>query len=83
MNKDTCINDNVPDDSNLAQCEYCGFIDDWDEIPMVNDNPWCSDGKVHCCPECNQGESFTSYKPEPSLWRKRQIDEKSKIKNAL
>lgn len=68
MNKDTCNN------SNLAKCDYCGFVDEWDEIPVVNDNPWCSDGKVTCCPECNQGESFTSYKP--SVWRKRQIDER-------
>ena len=23
----------IVDDSNLAQCCSCGFIDDWDEIP--------------------------------------------------
>jgi hypothetical protein len=62
MNKDTFLNDNVIDDSNLAQCDYCGFVEDWDEIPNVSD-PW-SDGTVTCCPECNQGETFTSYKAE-------------------
>jgi len=62
MNKDTFLNDNVLDDSNLAHCDYCGYVEDWDEIPNVSD-PYCSDGTVTCCPECNQGESFTSYKP--------------------
>ncbi len=81
MNKDTCINDNVPDDSNLAQCEDCGYIMDWDDVPRttvsyVFNDPWCSDGTVTCCPECNQGESFSSYKPKQSLWRKRQIDQR-------
>ena len=50
------------DDSNLAECEYCGFVDDWDEIPTAND-PW-SDGTVTVCPECNEGESFLSYEPK-------------------
>ncbi|CAB5194797.1 hypothetical protein UFOVP177_36 [uncultured Caudovirales phage] len=62
MNKDTCIKYKIIDDSNLAQCEYCSYICDWDDVPVVNDNPWCSDGKVTCCPECNQGESFSNYK---------------------
>jgi hypothetical protein len=62
MNKDTCIKHKIIDDSNLAQCEYCSYICDWDDVPVVNDNPWCSDGKVTCCPECNQGESFSNYK---------------------
>jgi hypothetical protein len=62
MNKDTCINYKIIDDSNLAQCDYCSYICDWDDVPVVNDNPWCSDGKVTCCPECNQGETFTNYK---------------------
>ena len=74
MNKDTCINDNVLDDSNLAKCDYCDFIEDWDSIPRVSD-PYCSDGTVTYCPICNQGESFTSYKPKQSLWRKRQCIE--------
>ncbi len=51
---------NEIDDSNLAQCEFCGYIEDWDEIPTAND-PWCSDGRVTVCPECNNGESFKDY----------------------
>jgi hypothetical protein len=46
---------------NLAQCDYCKLVIDWDDVPVVNDNPWCSDGTVTCCPECNQGESFSNY----------------------
>lgn len=80
MNKDTCINDNVLDDSNLAKCDYCDFIEDWDSIPRVSD-PYCSDGTVTCCPICNQGESFTSYKPKQSLWRKRQCIEANNCSN--
>lgn len=45
------------DDSNLAQCEYCGYVTDRDDIEYVND-PYCSDGTVSRCPECNEGESF-------------------------
>jgi hypothetical protein len=51
------------DDSNLAECEYCGYVEDWNEIPTAND-PWCSDGTVTVCPECNEGESFRDYQPE-------------------
>lgn len=51
------------DDSNLAECEYCGFVEDWNEIPTAND-PWCSDGTVTVCPKCNEGESFRDYQPE-------------------
>lgn len=61
MNKDTLLNDNVLDDSNLAKCDYCDFIEDWDSIPKVSD-PYCSDGTVTCCPGCNNGESFSNYK---------------------
>ncbi len=50
------------DDSNLVQCEYCGYICDRDEVPTAND-PW-SDGTVTVCPECNEGESFLSYEPK-------------------
>lgn len=45
------------DDSNLSQCEFCGYVTD--DVPMVND-PY-SDGTVTVCPECNEGESFVSY----------------------
>lgn len=61
------INDNVVDDSNLAQCEYCGYVTDWDEVEYVND-PW-SDGKVTLCPKCCEGESFNSYDPAKAVIR--------------
>ena len=47
------------DDSNLAQCEFCGYVTDRDDIPTAND-PY-SDGTVTVCPECNEGESFVRY----------------------
>jgi hypothetical protein len=50
------------DDTNLGQCEFCGYVCDWNEIPTAND-PW-SDGTVTCCPECNEGESFLRYDVE-------------------
>ncbi len=55
----------VTDDSNLVQCEYCGYISDLDEVPTARD-PW-SDGTVTVCPKCNEGESFRNYevKDEP------------------
>jgi len=49
---------NVPDDSNLAQCEYCGWVVDWDEVPRARD---LSGEIVTCCEECNEGESFVNY----------------------
>ncbi len=51
------------DDSNLAECEFCGYIEDWDEIPTAAD-PFCIDGTVTRCPGCNNGESFRDYQPE-------------------
>lgn len=63
MIKDDELNDNVIDDSNLVQCEYCDYITDWDDVEYVND-PYCSDGKITRCPECNNGESFITYKPK-------------------
>jgi hypothetical protein len=59
------------DDSNLAQCEFCGYVTDWDDVPEVNDT-W-SDGKVTCCPECNEGESFSSYDPAKAIIRDKRI----------
>jgi hypothetical protein len=55
-----------PDDSRLAQCQYCGYVEDWDEIPTAND-PCCSDGTVTVCPECDEGESFRNYPAEIKL----------------
>ena len=51
------IQKNMIDDTNLAQCEYCGYVTDRDDIEYVPD-PFCSDGTVTRCPECNEGESF-------------------------
>ncbi len=53
------IDDSVPDDSNLAQCEACGFVVDWDDVAYVND--WWSDGRVTKCEQCNEAETFNSY----------------------
>lgn len=62
-------------DSNLAQCEFCGYVIDKDEIPTAND-PFCSDGTVTVCPECNEGESFINYDPE----RAKRLEKKNDIK---
>lgn len=75
MNKDTCINDNVPDDSNLAQCEDCGYILDWDDVPRTTVSYVFND-PIEYCPECHSCDCIASYKPERSLWRKRQIDQR-------
>ena len=47
-----------PDDSNLAQCEWCGWVVDWDDVPRARD---LSDEIVTCCDNCNEGESFVNY----------------------
>ena len=43
----------------IGRCSGCGYLCEWEEVPEVND-PW-SDGRVQCCPECNEGESFDKY----------------------
>jgi len=48
----------VPDDSNLARSEYCGWVVDWDEVAYARD---LSGEIVTCCEECNEGESFVNY----------------------
>lgn len=59
------------DDSNLAQCCNCGFVDDWDEIP-----------KGHCaftdeylteCPECLDVDNFADYDPAKAIIREQRI----------
>lgn len=62
---------NIIDDSNLAQCEFCGYVTYWDDVPTVN-YP-CSDDKVTCCPDCNEGESFSSYDPAKAIIRNKRI----------
>ena len=43
----------------VGRCQFCGYLCEWDEIPTAGDPT--SDGTVQCCPECNEGESFTRY----------------------
>jgi NAD-dependent SIR2 family protein deacetylase len=59
---------NIVDDSNLVQCEYCGYVTDSDDVPTAND-PCCSDGTVTVCPECDEGESFLRYDPAKAIIR--------------
>jgi hypothetical protein len=49
----------IVDDTNLAQCEYCGYITDWKNVEYVNDT-W-SDSTLTRCPDCNHGDSFNNY----------------------
>ena len=75
MNKDTLQKNNVPDDSNLAQCEDCGYIMDWDDVPRTIVSYVFND-PIEYCPECHSCDCIASYKPEKSAWRKRQIDQR-------
>lgn len=59
------------DDSNLAQCYKCGFVDDWDEIP-----------RGHChftgetlteCPNCGDVDGFSDYDPAKAIIREQRI----------
>ena len=60
------------DDSNLAQCEFCGYVTDWDDVPTAGD-PCCSDGTVTVCPDCDEGESFSNYDPAKAIIREQRI----------
>lgn len=61
------INDNVVDDSNLAQCCKCGFVDYWDEIPKG----YCSftEESLTECPECFDVDGFSDYDPAKAVIR--------------
>ena len=73
---------NIVDDSNLAQCMYCNYVTDWDDIPTAGD-PCCSDGTVTVCPECNEGESFSSYDPAKAIIRDKRIaDQAAEVNRA-
>ena len=52
---------NIVDDSNLAQCYKCGFVDYWDEIPKGK----CSftEDTLTECPECGDVDGFADYDP--------------------
>jgi len=59
---------NIVDDSNLVQCEFCGYVTDRDDVPTASD-PCCSDGTVTVCPECDEGESFSRYDSAKAIIR--------------
>jgi hypothetical protein len=69
-NEDTMI-----DDSNLAQCCSCGFVDYWDEIPKGR-CPWSEDYLTEC-PRCGDVDNFADYTVE----RAARIEAKLKEKN--
>jgi uncharacterized Zn finger protein len=70
------INDNVPDDSNLAQCCSCGFVDDWDEIPKGR----CqfTEDTLTECPECGDVDGFADYDPANTDRQQRIADKVAK-----
>ena len=53
---------NEIDDSNLAQCCNCGFVDYWDEIPKGR-CPW-SEEYLTECPECGEVDNMADYTVE-------------------
>jgi len=53
---------NEIDDSNLAQCCSCGFVDYWDEIPKGR-CPWFEDYLTEC-PECGEVDNMADYTVE-------------------
>lgn len=53
---------NEIDDSNLAQCCACGFVDYWDEIPKGR-CPW-SEEYLTECPECGEVDNMADYTAE-------------------
>ena len=69
------INDNVVDDSNLAQCCKCGFVDYWDEIPKG----YCSftEESLTECPECFDVDGFSDYDPAKAVIREQGIKDKA------
>jgi hypothetical protein len=54
-------------------CDNCNWIGDRDEVLRVRCG-FVFDDAVDVCPECNHPETISSVK---SLWRKRQIDQRS------
>ena len=64
---------NEIDDSNLAQCCSCGFVDYWDEIPKGR-CPW-SEEYLTECPECGEVDNFADYTVE----RAKKIEKKKRF----
>jgi hypothetical protein len=44
---------------NLAQCEWCGYVCNWDDVERGRD-PFSGE-IITFCIECNEGEPFVSY----------------------
>ena len=65
---------NEIDDSNLAQCCSCGFVDYWDEIP--GGHCAVSGESMYYCPSCDEVDNMADYTVE----RAARIDEKKRQK---
>ena len=53
---------NEIDDSNLAQCCSCGFVDYWDEIP--GGHCAVSGESMYYCPSCDEVDNMADYTVE-------------------
>jgi hypothetical protein len=53
---------NEIDDSNLAQCCACGYVDDWVEIPGGQCS--VSGEGLDYCPECGEVDNMGDYTAE-------------------
>lgn len=62
MKDDKYLRDEI-DDSNLRQCKFCNYIINEDDIPTGND-PFSGESGLAYCPQCNEGEPFTIYRPK-------------------
>jgi hypothetical protein len=63
---------NIVDDSNLAQCECCGYVMDYDDVPTGSD-PFSGEVGLEYCPECNNGGCIGDYDPAKAIIRERGI----------
>ncbi len=53
-----------PDGSELYQCEFCGYVTNWDDIPTARD---ITGEIVKVCENCNEGESYGRYDPAKAI----------------
>jgi hypothetical protein len=51
------------DEFEFGRCADCGSINYWDDIPRGQD-PTCTDGYLHYCPECEAVDDIDSLKIE-------------------
>jgi hypothetical protein len=56
---------NEIDDSNLAQCCSCGFVDYWDEIP--GGHCAVSGESMYYCPSCDEVDNMADYTIERAV----------------